>query len=169
MIYIHSLHGYGCSIKRGSDMVEKFLPDFDDCVLEPPLEEAIAEARREALRLLERFHEDGSGIPDAYMLEEVFYGDAGYDFFISTLPKDVWRFVLNSELFVETIGQIASMGICKISFYDQRDSRWQNHFKGLRKLRMYQMVRDHINEQPDLTKSQQIAFTSIVQKMTDLQ
>ncbi len=110
-----------------------------------------------------------NGEIDAYMLEEVFYGDAGYDFFISTFPKDVWRFVLNSELFVETIGQIASMGICKISFYDQQDSRWQNHFKGLRKLRMYQMVRDYINEQPDLTKSQQIAFTSIVQKMTDLQ
>ena len=110
-----------------------------------------------------------NGEIDAYMLEEVFYGDVEYDFFISTFPIDVWRFVLNSDLFVETIGQIASMGICKISFYDQQDARWQNHFKGLRKLRMHQMIRELINEQSDLTKTQQIAFTAIVQKMTELQ
>lgn len=71
MIYIHSLLGYGCSIKRGSDMVEKFLPDFDDCVLELTLEEAIAEARREALWLLKRFREDGIGIPEPSAAEEI--------------------------------------------------------------------------------------------------
>ena len=51
-------------------MVERFLPDFDDCVLKLTLEEAIAEARREALWLLERFHEDGGGILEPSVAEE---------------------------------------------------------------------------------------------------
>lgn len=62
---------YPVVVYQHDDLFEVFLPDFDDCVLEPALEEAIAEARREALWLLERFHEDGSGIPEPSVAEEI--------------------------------------------------------------------------------------------------
>lgn len=62
---------YPVVVYQHDDQFEVFLPDFDDCVLEPTLEEAIAEARREALWLLERFREDGIGIPEPSAAEEI--------------------------------------------------------------------------------------------------
>lgn len=109
-----------------------------------------------------------NGEINAYMLEEVFYGDVEYDFFISRFPTDVWKLMTNTELFADTMRWIGDIGICKISFYDQRDTRWQNHFRGLRKLHMHQMVREFINEQHDLTAPQQTAITEIAQKITAL-
>lgn len=62
---------YPVVVYQHDDLFEVFLPDFDDCVLEPTLAEAIAEARWEALWLLERFREDGIGIPEPSAAEEI--------------------------------------------------------------------------------------------------
>lgn len=116
------------------------------------------------LRLIARMP---GGEIDAYLLEDTFYGNEYYDFFISRFPADVWKLAISKDHFAETIRDLANAGICRISFYRKDDLRQQNHFGGLRKIRLHETIRSCINEQEGYPVSQQRALEEILTRIAD--
>lgn len=104
---------------------------------------------------------------DAYLLEDIFYGNEYYNFFISRFPADAWQLAVQKDIFAESIRDLADTGICRISFYSKDDLRQQNHFGGLRKIRLHEIICSCINKQESYPVSRQRALEEVLTRIAD--
>lgn len=80
-------------------------------------------------------------------LEEVFYGDENYK---CNIPLEVLEYVLDEAEFTDTLKQLVTMGVCKVSYYAKGDPRWNDHFAGLKKIRLHSLVQEYIKADRDI-------------------
>lgn len=88
---------------------------------------------------------------NAGKLEEICYGEGNYDYYRKAIPANVWSYLLNVDELTNVLHQLVSLGICKAAYYAIDDPRWDNHFGGLKKVRIHRLLRRYINmdTQPD--------------------
>lgn len=109
-------------------------------------------------------------IPDGELqvdtLEEVFYGDENYKY---NIPSEVLEYVLDETEFTDALEQLVSMGICKVSYYAKSDPRWNDHFAGLKKIRLHSLVQEYIKADRDYCVLSQKIFMELVQKISSIE
>lgn len=99
-------------------------------------------------------------------LEEVFYGDENHKY---SIPLEVLEYVLDEVEFTDALKQLVSMGICKISYYAKGDPRWNEHFAGLKKIRLHSLAKEYIKADRDYCGLSQKTFMELVQEISNIE
>lgn len=95
--------------------------------------------------------------------EEVFYGDDNYKY---NIPLEVPEYMLDEVEFADVLKQLVSMGVCKVSYYAKGDPRWNDHFAGLKKIRLHSLVQGYIKADKDYCGITESDFMELIEKVS---